>query len=303
MLLSLPVEVLVEQATSYVKSLIDDPDVGEEVGRRVGAAVGSIPRGGWARSAVAFAERGSEFRAYAVDPTARDLTMAFLDHLVAPDSRIDGVEHLDAAVARAAGGERVLIVGNHTSYADTTTAVNLLFKSGRAAAADRIAVLAGPKVFSDPFRRFASATVTAIKVAQSNRLAHNTADLSLRDIAKIARRCLNIAADLMDSGKMVLVYAEGTRSRDGRLQPFLRATGRYACLPDTAILPLSQTGANIVMPVGASTFRRAAVRLRFSPLIEPTKRTRLEVLETIHRAIEAGLPPTHRPPPDAPRIY
>ena len=262
-------------------------------------AVSELPLAVWAPLQKDVKARGTEYAAYPPDPTVRAVTAAFLEPLVAPTSTLEGLEHLDAAWDRVKAGGRVILVGNHTSYADTTTAAHLLRRTGRCDVADAIAVIAGPKVFSDPFRRFASAATTSIEVAQSSRIAHNEAALSPRDVARIARRCLDIAADLMDRQHIVLLYAEGTRSRDRRLQPFLKATARYLTLPDTLVLPLSQTGACDVMPVGQRLFHCAPVGLRFGPMIDPSGRTRVEVLEAVHRAIADGLPEAYRPPPEA----
>ena len=300
-LLAMPRELLLSRLAPFLRGIIEDPDVAEEVAATVYRTAEAMDSAAWAAAAKDFSRRGSEFEAYPAEPSARALTFAFLDGLVDFSSTIEGVEHFDAAVARVDAGDRVLIVGNHTSYADTTSALLLLRRSGRTQAANRVAVLAGPKVFEDAFRRFASAAVPSIKVAQSARLAHNEAGLSPREVAIIARRSLETAAGLMDEGLLVLLYAEGTRARDRRLQPFLRATGRYATLERTAVLPLSQAGADGVMPVGEDTFRRAPVTLRFGPIIEPGTQ-RVEALEAIHRAVEAGLPAEYRPPSNGPRV-
>ncbi len=300
-ILALPRAQMMARLVPFLRSLTPDPGVGDDVARSVEAAFERIPPEDVDRLLASLPERGREYVAYPRDPAVTALTNAFLDPLVADDSSIDGVEHLDAACARAAAGGRVLMVGNHTSYADTTTMALLLRRFGRGDAADRLTVVAGPKVFDHPLRRVASAAITSIKVAQSSRIAHNTAALSPREVAKIARACLDIAVELMDDGKIVLLYAEGTRSRDGRLQPFLKATGRYATLPDAAVLPLAQTGADRVMPVGESRFHRAPVHLRFAPLIDPGERTRPAALETIHAAIAARLPAAYAPL-EGPRI-
>lgn len=300
-LLTGPRDRFTEEIASLLQSLAPEPEVAADVGRSVAAFVAATPTDAWDPFIDGMDERGAEYAAYPPDLAVQGLIDAFLDSLVATESTVEGLEHLDAACARSAAGGRVLLVGNHTSYADATTLTLLLRRAGRADAAGRMAVVAGPKVFTHPMRRCASAAMTSIKVAQSSRLAHNKAQLSPREVARIARRCLQIAAELMDNGSIVLLYAEGTRSRDGHMQPFLKATGRYATIPDTAVLPVAQWGAEKVMPLGTSTFHRAPVHLRFGPMIKPAQRTRPEALETIHDAIATRLPDAYRPL-EGPRI-
>jgi len=300
-LLARPRGELTAGIAPYLRGLPADPAVGDEVARSVAAAVEATSEEAWDALVAGLPGRGAEYAAYPPDPVVRRLTDAFLAPLVAPSSSATGLENLDAACARSDAGGRVLMVSNHTSYADTTTLALLLRRFGRSAAADRLAVIAGPKVFDHPLRRCASAALTSIKVAQSSRLAHNTSALSPREVARIARRCLEIAVELMDEGRIVLLYAEGTRSRDGRLQPFLKATGRYVSLPGTTVLPLAQAGTEKVMPVGLSTFHRAAVHLSFAPPIEPSDRSRGEALEAIHATIDARLPAEYRAG-DGPRV-
>jgi len=82
----------------------------------------------------------------------------------------------------------------------------------------------------------------------------------------------------MDEGWIILLYPEGTRSRDGRLQPFLRAAARYCSLPDLQILPLAQTGTDRVFPRDESGMYAGAVRLRFGAAIasDPGKTATLD---------------------------
>jgi 1-acyl-sn-glycerol-3-phosphate acyltransferase len=67
----------------------------------------------------------------------------------------------------------------------------------------------------------------------------------------------------MDEGWIPLLYPEGTRSRTGALQPFLRAAGRYLAIPELSVLPMAQVGTENVFPIDATTMAPAPVTMRF----------------------------------------
>lgn len=59
------------------------------------------------------------------------------------------------------------------------------------------------------------------------------------------------AASLLSRGFPVLVFPEGTRSKDGEMGPFKPGAARLAAACDVPIVPLALIGANIAHPRGA----------------------------------------------------
>ena len=222
--------------------------VTERAGTRgdVAASVAAVqaPREDWTELHEHMLSIGADFGRWPRNELATRITAAYMRPLIAPNSSIEGLEHLDAALAQA-DGHRLLLVGNHLSYTDITAVTSLLEQADRGAFRRRLTVVAGPKVYSEPMRRLAISGIHSIKVAQSASVASDGAEMSPRDVVRIAKRCLGEAAEAMDEGHAVLIYPEGTRSRTGRLGSFLRATNRWLTLPGVVVLPTAVWGAEI----------------------------------------------------------
>jgi 1-acyl-sn-glycerol-3-phosphate acyltransferase len=247
----------------------------------------------------AYRVAGESYRFFPGVPLARRMSRALISGVV-KDVDVEGLAHVDAFMADA--GRRRLVVCNHLSYADTQVTDLVLARLAREGLADRLVAIAGPKVYSDAWRRWAAVALNTRKTAQSSSVATEQDALSPRALAAIARETLDDCDRLMDEGWVVLLYPEGTRSRDGRLQPFLRAAGRYLQLRDVRILPMSITGTEHIHPRDAVRMVPSAVRVAFGPAFDGddaagagTVDARRGALAEAHARIGALLPPAHRP--------
>jgi 1-acyl-sn-glycerol-3-phosphate acyltransferase len=207
----------------------------------------------------AFAVAGDEYRFYAAHPVARAITRLFMP-AVLPGASAGGLDRLDAFWALPG---RRLIVCNHLSYADTQVTDALLHVFGRSAIADRLVAIAGPKVYTEPWRRMATVALNTRKTAQSIQVATEQDSVGARQLALIALETIADCTRRMDEGWIPLLYPEGTRSRTGALQPFLRAAGRYLAIPELSVLPMAQVGTENVFPIDATTMAPAPVTMRF----------------------------------------
>jgi len=72
-----------------------------------------------------------------------------------------------------------------------------------------------------------------------------------RKNALAARRSIDEAAERVRRGCSVLIYPEGTRSRDGRLGVFKKGAFHLACNAGAPIVPMSIVGSDKVMPSGS----------------------------------------------------
>jgi 1-acyl-sn-glycerol-3-phosphate acyltransferase len=102
----------------------------------------------------------------------------------------------------------------------------------------------------------------------------------------------------LKAGKSFLVYPEGTRSPDGRLQTFKKGVFVMAIKAGVPILPISVSGSNKIMPKGKFVMRPGRVRITIHEAV-PTEGRMPEELETVigrvRQAILSGLEEDERP--------
>ncbi|MEZ4219302.1 MAG: AMP-binding protein [Polyangiaceae bacterium] len=79
------------------------------------------------------------------------------------------------------------------------------------------------------------------------------------------RQSLRQAGTLLDEGKTVLIFPEGTRSSDGEIHEFKSAVGYLALHHGIDILPVCLVGTNRALPKGSTVLRRRDVAARIGP--------------------------------------
>jgi len=84
-----------------------------------------------------------------------------------------------------------------------------------------------------------------------------------------AQSVLHSSSTLLKSGWNLLLYAEGTRSPDGRLLPFLPGVGHLANETRAPVVPMHVGGTHRVMPKGRRYFVPAPVRVRIGRPMSP----------------------------------
>lgn len=79
------------------------------------------------------------------------------------------------------------------------------------------------------------------------------------------RQALRQAGGLLDEGKTVLIFPEGTRSPDGQIGEFKSAVGHLALHQKVDILPVWLGGTHAALPKGATVPRRRDIAARIGP--------------------------------------
>lgn len=118
------------------------------------------------------------------------------------------------------------------------------------------------------------------------------------------REALEVVLDRIDAGEAVLVFPEGTRSKDGRLGRVRSGAARLALTrPETPILPVGIDGSDRALPRGAVRPRLEKIRLRIGRPFAPAEvlsgapqdlsegRRRRFLCDTIRDRIAELLPP------------
>jgi 1-acyl-sn-glycerol-3-phosphate acyltransferase len=195
--------------------------------------------------------------------------------------------HADRMPGPEAGG--VIVVINHISYIDTLLMARLVWHTGRV---PRFMIKAG--VFTKPF------VGTIMRGAKQIPVSRGSTE---------AKDSLNAAITALKHGEAVVIYPEGTITRDPANWPMQAKTGlaRLVLLaPDVPVIPIGQWGAqhnrphhytprrtataSVGLPVDLSRFRGQDVSVSMLR----------EITDTIMRAVRAEVAEVRgEPAPDA----
>jgi 1-acyl-sn-glycerol-3-phosphate acyltransferase len=187
-----------------------------------------------------------------------------------------GREHL------AALEPPVLFVANHSSHIDTPAILRALPRAWRR----RTAVAAAADYF---FR--------VPWLAHLVSLAFNTVPVQRKGEGAVPD-AVSLLARLIDHGWSLLVFAEGTRSRDGTVGRLRSGAAVLAAEHGLAIVPVLVSGTHAVMPPGRRWMRRGRgifrgarqpIAVRFGPPVRAREgEHRTDVMEQVRLFFEAS---------------
>ena len=174
-------------------------------------------------------------------------------------------------------GRAYLFISNHASNLDPPIITPLL--------GQRISIIAKQELFKIPFfgRAMRAAGFVAVNRADSRAAIH-----TIRD-----------AIAVLQSGRSMLVFPEGTRSPDGKLLPFKKGPFLLAMEAGVPVVPITIAGSHQAWPKGKMQLNPGEVVVHFHPTIDPRQFKRKEdLLVAVRAAIQSALPESS---PDSPR--
>jgi 1-acyl-sn-glycerol-3-phosphate acyltransferase len=238
---------------------------------------------------------GADWDYYPRDPLARRIHHVLAPCVLRHDPVVTGGENLTSVA-----GQPLLLVANHLSYSDANLLDVALQNAGHQALCDRLTVVAGPKVYSNVRRRFSSLCFGTIKVPQNSGRSSEEAVMHPRDIARAARRAIEVAQERLRLGEALLVFAEGSRSRSGDMQPLLAGVARYVDCAPSWVVPIGLAGTERLFPIGGESLIPVPITVSIGPpveagvLLERARGNRRAIMDCLGFAIAGLLPPEYR---------
>ncbi len=183
-------------------------------------------------------------------------------------TEIVGLEHVPV-------GRNCIFMCNHVSNLDPPVVLPLL--------PGRSSVLLKKELMKVPLLGRAMRMAKFVPVERGSR----------RDAAKAS---VEAAAEALRSGLNIMVFPEGTRSKDGRLAGFKKGPFYLAQETGAWIVPIALSGTETMMRKGSLAITPGVARVQVLEAINPTDfSTREELMSTVRSAIWRALPESMQP--------
>jgi 1-acyl-sn-glycerol-3-phosphate acyltransferase len=194
--------------------------------------------------------------------------LVFITRVAGMRVDVEGRENIPAGVC--------LFAANHTSNADAPAIVGAIPR--------RLAIFGRKSLFDIPIVGLAFRLAKFVPVDRGNREA--------------ALASVKQAVEYIKTGSSFLVYPEGTRSPDGRMQRFKKGSFVMAIEAGIPIVPVACSGAHRIMKKKSLIIHPGKVTVRFGKPIDVSGYTveqRNALAEKVHDAIAAQLPEDQKP--------
>jgi long-chain acyl-CoA synthetase len=99
------------------------------------------------------------------------------------------------------------------------------------------------------------------------------------------RKSLSFMGNLIDHGVSILIFPEGTRTRNGKLQNFMAGLGLMVKEFQVPVVPIRILGMEKIFPRGSKLPKKGKCQVVFGKPIEFTTQSPQEIIDISHRAI------------------
>lgn len=175
---------------------------------------------------------------------------------------VSGLEHLP-------DGESFVFISNHRSYLDTAT---LFFYAGR-----KMGLVAKKELLKVPVLGQGMHYVNIFAIDRSN--------------PERARKSMEKARKVMESGSSFGVFAEGTRAMPGELLPFKKGAFHLAMQTNSRIVPVAIRNTDWMMGKKQGVAFPGTIEMVLLPPVETAGRELMEILVETRQAIATELQP------------
>lgn len=174
--------------------------------------------------------------------------------------------------------ETCIFVANHVSNVDPPVLAPFMGK--------QVAIMAKREVFRVPILGWAMRSAHFVPVDRGDR--------------ESAAASVEEAIGHLRAGASFLIFAEGTRSIDGRLRAFKNGTFLMAIEAGVKVVPVSLSGTQRLMRKGSSVIRPGVATIRFGPAVDAKEYVldqRGELRDRVHELVGEGLEEDQKPAP------
>jgi len=182
--------------------------------------------------------------------------------------RVEGLEHVPACAC--------VFVANHASNIDPMVMIPALPR--------RVGILVKQELFRIPIFGRAMRVADFVPVDRGDRESRSSA--------------VSAAAESLKRGTSYVVFAEGTRSPDGRMRPFKRGAVTMAIEAGVPIVPVTLIGTHQLLPKGKSIVAPGDATVHFGPPVDASAYTmeqRSELVARVESIVASALPPDQLP--------
>ena len=158
-------------------------------------------------------------------------------------------------------------VANHQSQADILAIFNI---------STRFRWLAKASLFNIPIFGWSMSAVGYVPVKRGTR--------------KSAEQCMKRAENYLKEGIPMLFFAEGTRSKTGKIGAFKSGAFRLAKALNVPVIPITVNGCSDLLPKGSVLPRNTTVTVTIHPAIETSNLDVHSIMEKAHAVISSALP-------------